>query len=162
MTVFRYSQEISSVPHSLPPTFNFDKTSFNCKIKNKYCIIYLFYYLTSSSFSFWSLSFSSISLSSPCKVSKEVLSGPHSLENSTIAMVYWTRVAQSSLEYLAAAIVIPLVLSGDGDLFLAVKCTSKIKVSCTGITQNSRADRHGHDRMVVGFTTTCAISAYHH
>jgi hypothetical protein len=22
--------------------------------------------------------------------------------------------------------------------------------------------RHGHDRMVVGFTTTCAISAYHH
>ena len=21
---------------------------------------------------------------------------------------------------------------------------------------------HGHDRMVVGFTTTCAISAYHH
>jgi len=23
-------------------------------------------------------------------------------------------------------------------------------------------DRRGHDRMVVGFTTTCAISAYHH
>ena len=23
-------------------------------------------------------------------------------------------------------------------------------------------DRHGRDRMVVGFTTTCAISAYHH
>jgi len=23
-------------------------------------------------------------------------------------------------------------------------------------------DRHGHDRMVVGFTTTYAISAYHH
>jgi len=22
--------------------------------------------------------------------------------------------------------------------------------------------RRGHDRMVVGFTTTCAISAYHH
>jgi hypothetical protein len=22
--------------------------------------------------------------------------------------------------------------------------------------------RGGHDRMVVGFTTTCAISAYHH
>ena len=22
--------------------------------------------------------------------------------------------------------------------------------------------RHGRDRMVVGFTTTCAISAYHH
>ena len=22
--------------------------------------------------------------------------------------------------------------------------------------------RHGHDRIVVGFTTTCAISAYHH
>jgi hypothetical protein len=22
--------------------------------------------------------------------------------------------------------------------------------------------RHGHDRMVVGFTTLCAISAYHH
>ena len=21
---------------------------------------------------------------------------------------------------------------------------------------------HGHDRMAVGFTTTCAISAYHH
>jgi len=21
---------------------------------------------------------------------------------------------------------------------------------------------HGHDRMVVGFTTTCAIGAYHH
>jgi hypothetical protein len=21
---------------------------------------------------------------------------------------------------------------------------------------------HGHDRMVVGFTTTCVISAYHH
>jgi hypothetical protein len=77
-------------------------------------------------------------------------------------MVYWTRVAQSSLEYLAAAIVIPLVLSGDGDLFLAVKCTSKIKVSCTGITQNSRGERRVHDRMVVGFTTTCAISSYHH
>jgi hypothetical protein len=24
------------------------------------------------------------------------------------------------------------------------------------------ADRPGRDRMVVGFTTTCAISAYHH
>jgi hypothetical protein len=23
-------------------------------------------------------------------------------------------------------------------------------------------DRRGRDRMVVGFTTTCAISAYHH
>jgi len=23
-------------------------------------------------------------------------------------------------------------------------------------------DRRGHDRMVVGFTTSCAISAYHH
>ena len=23
-------------------------------------------------------------------------------------------------------------------------------------------DRHGRDHMVVGFTTTCAISAYHH
>ena len=23
-------------------------------------------------------------------------------------------------------------------------------------------DRHGHDRMVGGFTTTCSISAYHH
>jgi hypothetical protein len=22
-------------------------------------------------------------------------------------------------------------------------------------------DRHGHDHMVVGFTTTCALSAYH-
>jgi len=22
--------------------------------------------------------------------------------------------------------------------------------------------RHGRDRMVVGFTTTCAINAYHH
>jgi hypothetical protein len=25
-----------------------------------------------------------------------------------------------------------------------------------------RKDRRGHDRMVVGFTTTCAISVYHH
>jgi len=24
------------------------------------------------------------------------------------------------------------------------------------------SDRRGRDRMVVGFTTTCAISAYHH
>jgi hypothetical protein len=23
-------------------------------------------------------------------------------------------------------------------------------------------DHRGHDRMMVGFTTTCAISAYHH
>ena len=25
-----------------------------------------------------------------------------------------------------------------------------------------RGGRHGRDRMVVGFTTNCAISAYHH
>jgi hypothetical protein len=25
-----------------------------------------------------------------------------------------------------------------------------------------RAGRHGRDRMVAGFTTTCAMSAYHH
>jgi len=27
---------------------------------------------------------------------------------------------------------------------------------------NIERGRHGHDRMVVGFTTTYAISAYHH
>ena len=27
---------------------------------------------------------------------------------------------------------------------------------------NSTRGNHGHDRMVVGFTTTCAISAYRH
>jgi hypothetical protein len=26
----------------------------------------------------------------------------------------------------------------------------------------TRRGRHGRDRMVVGFTATCAISAYHH
>jgi len=32
------------------------------------------------------------------------------------------------------------------------------------VTQNTHAEsgRHGCDRMVVGFTRTCAISAYHH
>jgi hypothetical protein len=28
--------------------------------------------------------------------------------------------------------------------------------------RNWRSRRRGHDRMVVGFTTTCAISPYHH
>ena len=32
---------------------------------------------------------------------------------------------------------------------------------CTCISKEIR-DRRGRDRMVVGFTTTCAISAYHH
>jgi hypothetical protein len=27
---------------------------------------------------------------------------------------------------------------------------------------NTKRDCHGCDRMVVGFTTTCEISAYHH
>jgi hypothetical protein len=27
---------------------------------------------------------------------------------------------------------------------------------------NILSGHHGHDHMVVGFTTTCAISAYHH
>ena len=29
-------------------------------------------------------------------------------------------------------------------------------------SDNSTRGNHGHDRMVVGFTTTCAISTYHH
>ena len=39
---------------------------------------------------------------------------------------------------------------------------------CTCNIQSFEKDKcsfrgcHGHDRMVVGFTTTCAISAYHH
>ena len=36
----------------------------------------------------------------------------------------WTRVAASSLEYLAAAMVIPLVFSGEGDLRTALNCAS--------------------------------------
>ena len=44
-------------------------------------------------------------------------------------------------------------------------CENKVQ-SSTGtyditITRHSRG-RHGCDRMVVGFTTTCAISTYHH
>jgi hypothetical protein len=35
------------------------------------------------------------------------------------------------------------------------KGNSNIPLICRGA-------RRGHDRMVVGFTTTCAISAYHH
>jgi len=31
-----------------------------------------------------------------------------------------------------------------------------------GFVQNEQGWRRGRDRMVVGFTTTCAISAYHH
>jgi hypothetical protein len=33
---------------------------------------------------------------------------------------------------------------------------------CIIIITSSFGGRHGRDRMVVGFTTTCAISAYHH
>ena len=40
------------------------------------------------------------------------------------------------------------------------KQTNKQKQSNTNVIYNS--GRHGRDRMVVGFTTTCAISAYHH
>ena len=29
-------------------------------------------------------------------------------------------------------------------------------------TSNSSGGHHGRDRKVVGFTTTCGISAYHH
>jgi hypothetical protein len=39
------------------------------------------------------------------------------------------------------------------DRFTTITCFPKI-FSISG--------RRGHDRMVVGFTTTCAISAYHH
>ena len=80
--------------------------------------------LTSSSLSLWSLSFSSISLSSSCSLSNEDLRGPHRRVYSTMAIVYCTRVAQSSLEYLAAAIVIPLLPSGEGVLLMALKLTS--------------------------------------
>jgi len=42
----------------------------------------------------------------------------------------------------------------------------KIKRTCVRLPQwrhkISFRDRRGRDRMVVGFTTTCAISAYHH
>jgi hypothetical protein len=33
---------------------------------------------------------------------------------------------------------------------------------CTIVIVLSLEDRRGRDRMVLGFTTTCAISAYHH
>jgi hypothetical protein len=36
-----------------------------------------------------------------------------------------------------------------------------IKIRTYGHT-NLKSGRRGHDRMVVGFTTTYAISAYHH
>jgi hypothetical protein len=32
----------------------------------------------------------------------------------------------------------------------------------TGVPELKMVDRRGRDRMVVGFTTICAISAYHH
>ena len=34
--------------------------------------------------------------------------------------------------------------------------------TCIYIVQYFMRGRRDHDRMVVGFTTTCAISAYHH
>jgi hypothetical protein len=33
---------------------------------------------------------------------------------------------------------------------------------CNPVHLNSLRGHHGCDRLVVGFTTTCAISAYHH
>jgi hypothetical protein len=43
-------------------------------------------------------------------------------------------------------------------------CAWYVRIShINGITQLRRnRDRRGRDRMVYGFTTTCAISAYHH
>ena len=40
-------------------------------------------------------------------------------------------------------------------------CYLDFKIQNKLIT-NSHGGRHGRDHMVVGFTTTCAISAYHH
>jgi hypothetical protein len=39
-----------------------------------------------------------------------------------------------------------------------------VKDTCTELTliDISAWDRRSHDRMAVGFTTTCAISTYHH
>jgi len=37
-----------------------------------------------------------------------------------------------------------------------------MKSSCTRVPINDLWDRRGRDRIVVGFTTTCTISAYHH
>jgi len=34
--------------------------------------------------------------------------------------------------------------------------------SISSISQRPLRGHHGRDRMVVGFTTTCATSAYHH
>ena len=57
----------------------------------------------------------------------DALSGPQRRVYSTIAIVYCTRVAASSLEYLALAMVMPFVWSGDGVLFLAWILTSTNK-----------------------------------
>ena len=37
-----------------------------------------------------------------------------------------------------------------------------IVISCIDAQTYMSGGRHAHDRMVVEFTTTCAISAYHH
>ncbi len=78
-------------------------------------------YRTWFSFSCCIRSFSSISRSSSCCLSSAAFSGPHSRVYSTIAMVQFTRVAASSLEYLAAAMVIPRVFSGDDGRFCATR-----------------------------------------
>ena len=80
---------------------------------------------TSASACFCILSFSSISLSSSCILSMEALRGPQRRVYSTMAMVYCTSVAQSSLEYLAAAIEIPPMRPwGEADLLTAMNCFS--------------------------------------
>ena len=81
--------------------------------------------LTSSWLSLCRRSFSSISRSSSCSFSRAPFRGPHRRVYSTMAMVYWTRMPQSSLLYLALAMVIPLAPSGEGVRFLAAKLVSK-------------------------------------
>ena len=45
---------------------------------------------------------------------------------------------------------------------LCTSCYASIRYYKVCITSTDVRDHHGRDRMVVGFTTTCAISAYHH
>ena len=35
-------------------------------------------------------------------------------------------------------------------------------LACLQLSSTKAWDRHGHDCIVVGFTTTCTFSAYHH
>lgn len=97
--------------------------------------------LTSCSACLCSLSFSSISRSSSCLRSNAAFKGPQQREYSTIAIVYCTRVAQSSLEYLAAAMVIPFDRPwGDGDL-LAWNVFSAKRYNCKNKPQKMMIKR---------------------